>query len=77
VVTGLVPATGEAEVQYVDTTWVESALHTAQTIVDSPGLTKAEEDKLNMVYKDTSDKSKAVIKNIVQLLRTGLLRIKW
>ena len=66
VVTGLVPATGEAEVRYVDTTWVESALHTAQTIVDSSGLTKAEEDKLNMVYKDTSDKSKAVIKNTVQ-----------
>jgi hypothetical protein len=52
-VTGLVPATGEAEVQHVDKTWVEPALHTAQTIVDSSGLTQAEEDKLNMVYIKT------------------------
>jgi hypothetical protein len=52
VVTGLVPATGEAEVQYAARTWVESALHTANTIVDSSSLTNREEDNLNTVYKE-------------------------
>ena len=65
-ITGVNPATGEAAVQYAGTIWTEPAMHTAKTKMSSSGLTKEEDQRLDLVYRDPSGKSKAVIKSVAR-----------